>query len=337
MFTAKYFADKIVNKSQDICIPNLAINNNQIIVYDDNYKNKLFESIQNILEKEHNIKMSIFDISKIIKKCDIYKGKSIYDPYTATIRHFHLDVKEQLYYKYCKNIDYLLDIGIGKSTDMQFINKIGVKNVIGIEPSVESIQLGKERQLKFNSNSKTNLDIINGFGDEDWTKDIKYNKVLDHIYDVITFQFTIHYMMYNIEILMKNILRVSKKNTKIIITCMNGKLIHKDLNKNGKIEIMNSRKEPIFAIYGQYDFKDNNQIPKQSDILVYFKGSYGVVNGSIEPLVDIDRLIRFFNNNGFSIIEMKDFLSYNSKNKEKMDNIQKKVSYYYTSIVFEKN
>ena len=157
MYSAKYFVDKIVNKSQDICIPNLTINNNQITIYDNAKVDKLFMEIQNILEKDHNIIMTISDITNLIKKCDIYKGKSIYDPYTATIRHFHLDVKEQLYYKYCKNIDYLLDIGIGKSTDMQFINKIGVKNVIGIEPSKESIELGKERQNKFNKNSNEKI------------------------------------------------------------------------------------------------------------------------------------------------------------------------------------
>jgi hypothetical protein len=140
--------------------------------------------------------------------------------------------------------------------------------------------------------------------------------------------------MYNIEIVMKNILRVSKLGTKVIITCMDGQLIHDSFKQNNKIEIRN-KQEPIFAIFPQYDYKQK-EIPKKSDILVYFKAAYGVQNGSVEPLVDTSRLIKFFNNNGFQLLEKKRFLDYNSKNKNKMSDNQKKVSYYYTSLIFEK-
>lgn len=340
MFTAKYYADNIIsNKNSDkLCLANMTILNNQIIVFDDKTKSKLFDDIQKILKDDHKIDMSVVNIEKLFKKCDeeafdIYKGKSIYDPYTALIRHFHLDVKQQLFYKYCSNIDYLLDIGSGKLTDAQYWNKVGVKNVIGIEPSKESIQAGYDRLKKFGN--KTPVKIINGLGDVDWKSDSKYDPIFEHKYDAIVFNFTLHYMMYNIEILMKNILQVSKKGTKVIITCMDGKLIHEELHKHGKIEVRHND-QPIFAIFPKYD-NTQKEIPKRSDILTYFKGTYGVANGSIEPLVDVDRLIRFFENNGYKLLEHKKFLDYNSKNKQKMSNTQKKVSYYYTSLIFERS
>ena len=337
----KKYTDLIVNKdSKNLCIPNMLIEQNQIIVFDQETLNKLYKNIQTSLKKDHKITMSIMEIQELLKKCDdqafdIYKGPSIYYPYTALIRHFHLDVKEQLFYKYCRNIDFLLDIGSGKLTDAQFWTKVGIRNVIGIEPSKESIEKGYERQKKYKT--KTKINVINGLGDVDWKSDKKYNPIFEHTYDVITFQFTLHYMMHNIEILMKNILQVSKKGTKVIITCMDGRLIHTDLQKHNRIEIRNvtsNNKEPIFAIIPQYDYK---QLLKESDVLVYFKGTYGVESGSVEPLIDISRLISFFSNNGFKLLEIKKFLDYNSKNKQKMSDNQKKVSYYYTSIVFDKN
>jgi len=339
MFTTKYYTDLIVNDrtNKKLCIPNMTINQGQITVFDDITCNKLFSSIQTKLKNDHSITMSLDEIKNLLKKCDenafdIYKGPNIYDPFTALIRHFHLDVKEAIFYKYCKNANWLLDVGSGKLTDAQYWDKVGVKHVIGIEPSTESIKMGYERLKKFRN--KTDINVINGVGNVDWTTDKKYEQVLAHTYDIVTFQFTLHYMMYEIEIVMKNILRVTRKGTKVIITCMDGKLIHDELHKNGKIEVRNNQ-EPIFAIFPQYDHMETD-IPKKSDILVYFKGTYGVVNGSVEPLVDTERLIRFFDNNGFKLLEIKKFLDYNSKNKQKMNDTQKQVSYYYTSLIFER-
>jgi hypothetical protein len=114
---------------------------------------------------------------------------------------------------------------------------------------------------------------------------------------------------------------------------MDGELIHNELKKYHKIEVRNDQ-EPIFAIVPLYDYK-SNMIPDKSDILVYFKGAYGVASGSIEPLVNIKLLINELDKNAYKLLEMKKFLDYNSNNKNKMSNIQKRISYYYTSLIFE--
>lgn len=319
-----------------LCVPNMTVRQGKIVVFNEKIMDKIQKMIKEKAKEYYNYNISIDEVKKIIKKCnlqafDIYKGKIIYDPDTSIVKRFHLDVKQQIFYKYCKDANYLLDVGSGQLTDAQFWNKVGIKNVVGIEPSIDSIKKGMERLEKYGT--KTNIKLINGVGNADWKADDKYKVVFNNKYDVVTFQYTLHYMMYDIETVMKNISQVIKRGSKIIITCMDGKLIHNELNKYGKIEVRNSQ-EPIFAIFPQYDHTQET-IPRQNDILVYFKGAYGVASGSIEPLVDIDRLIKFFINNGFKLLEMKKFLDYNSRNKDKMSSIQKRISYYYTSLIFE--
>jgi SAM-dependent methyltransferase len=177
-----------------------------------------------------------------------------------------------------------------KLTDMRIWEEFNIKNVVGIEPSKESIKLGEERLQKHGF--KGDLKVINGVGDEDWVSVDKYNIALKNKYDVITFQFTLHYMMNNIDVVINNLKKVMNSPCKIIITCMDGNKIHSDFQRYKYIEVRN-RQEPIFAIIPMYDTKKD--IPeKDNNIIVYFKGAYGVSSGSIEPIIDINKLIRIF-------------------------------------------
>ncbi|QKF93919.1 mRNA capping enzyme [Fadolivirus algeromassiliense] len=321
---------------ENLCIPNMTIRQGKLVVFDEKAINDIHFMVKRKVKEFYNYDITLDEVKNILKKCNlqaynIYKGKNVYDPDTYLIKRFHLDVKQQIFYKYCKGIEYLLDVGSGQLTDAQYWNRVGVKNVIGIEPSVDSIKKGLERLEKFGT--KTNIKLINGVGDVDWKSDKKYSSIFNHKYDVITFQYTLHYMIYNIDTLINNILQVTKKGTKIIVNCMDGRLIHSELNKHGRIEVRNEQ-EPIFAIVPMYDYKQST-IPPKSDVLVYFKGAYGVASGSVEPLIDITSLIRKFGENNYKLLEIKKFLDYNSQNKNKMSNTQKKVSYYYTSLIFE--
>lgn len=318
-----------------LCIPNMTIRQGKLNIFDDKTIQFLNQTIKRKIKEFYDYDISINDVESLLQKCnvksfDIYKGKNTYDPDTSLIKKFHLDIKDQIYNEYCKNVEYLLDIGSGQLTDARYWNKVNVKNVIGIEPSIVSIRNGMERLQKFGT--KTNINIINGIGDIDWKSDKKYSDILKHKFDIITFQFTLHYMIPNIDIIIKNIKYISKKNTKIIITCMDGNKIYNDLITNKKIEVRNYQ-EPIFAIVPLNDLQ-NNKLINNINVLVYFKGAYGVANGSIEPLIDINNLIKTFDDNNFKLIKKTNFLEYKSHNKDKMNDIQKKVSSYYMSIIF---
>ena len=300
-----------------ICLPNMTIRQGRIIVFYGEYLEMYFK--------------------KLVKHCnvegfDIYKGEQVKDPDTSIIKYFHIMIKEDILKKYASNCEYLLDVGSGKLTDMRLWDKINVKNVVGIEPSIDSIELGNEKINKFGFKGKIN--VINGVGDIDWISDDKYKIVLDNKYDVITFQFTLHYMMNNIQTIINNLNKVMKKGTKIIITCMDGNKIQNDFNKYKQVEIRN-KQEPIFAIVPFY--KVTQQIPeKDNNILVYFKGAYGVSSGSLEPIIDINKLIKRFQENNLKLLERKNFADYNLPIKNKLYPNQLRVSSYYMSMIFIK-
>lgn len=321
-----------------LCIPNMTVRQGKIKVFDNRAIINIHTDVQKKLKEYYNEDMPLEKIQKLLQKCnlqsyDIYKGKEIRDPDTNIIKAFHLSIKEKIYKKYIQNVDYLLDIGSGKLTDLRFWTNNHVKNVVGIEPSIESIKKGYERIEKFKPSTK--VYIINGVGDVDWNDKI-YSEVMKHKYDIITFSFTIHYMINKINILLHNLLNVVKTGTKIIITCMDGNKIHKAFQSDGRVEVRNDQ-EPIFAIFPNYNYRQKDIPDNDNNILVYFKGAYGVASGSIEPIVDIDKLIKNFNEYGFKLLERKNFLDYDTPIKHKMSYTQKRVSSYYMSIVFEFN
>jgi len=321
-----------------ICLPNMTIRQGKLIVFYGDYLEYYFKKLRNKIKEYYNKDYTIEELKKKIRHCniegyDIYKGQMIKDPDTDIIKYFHIMIKKEILRKFAYNSKNLLDIGSGKLTDMRIWEEINIKKVIGIEPSLESIKMGDERLKKFGF--KGEINIINGVGDIDWKSDNKYKIIYDNIYDIVTFQYTLHYMMNNINIVLNNLKDIVKSGTKIIITCMDGNKINDNFKKFGKVEIRN-KQEPIFAIVPFYKISD--KIPNtDNNILVYFKGAYGVSSGSLEPIIDINNLINIFENNNYKLIEKKNFAEYNIPIKNKLNPYQLKVSSFYMSIIFEKN
>lgn len=320
-----------------ICLPNMTIRQGRIVTFYGDYLEIYFNKLKQVLKEYYNKDYTIDELKNMIKHCnvegfDIYKGEQVKDPDTSIVKYFHIMIKENILEKYAKNCEYLLDVGSGKLTDMRLWDKINVKNVVGIEPSIDSIELGNEKIAKFGFKGKIN--VINGVGDIDWNSDDKYKLVLENKYDVITFQFTLHYMMNNIQTIINNLNKVMKNGTKIIITCMDGNKIQNDFKRYQKVEIRN-KQEPIFAIVPFY--KVTAEIPeKDNNILVYFKGAYGVSSGSLEPIININKLIKIFEENKLKLLERRNFADYNLPIKNKLYPNQLRISSYYMSMIFQK-
>jgi hypothetical protein len=320
-----------------LCFPNMTIRQGKFVVFDDQTVEKIQNQVVQKLKEYYNYSISINEAKKILNRCnvtsfDIYKGPVVKDHDTGIIKGFHISVKEFLFKKYSNNVDNLLDIGSGQMVDAKSWKLCNIKHVVGVEPSVHSIKNAYANLEKIEYSN--NVHIINGVGDEDWRKNPKYSHVYENFYDVISFQFTIHYMFEKIDTLMDNINPVMKSGTKILISCMDGNKIHSSFDKNGRIEIRNYH-EPIFAIAAQYDYKQKN-IPNNGNILVYFKGAYGLSNGSIENILDVDKLIEIMKQHKIKLIDKKNFIDFDMPLKNKMSPIQKQVSSFYMSLVFEK-
>ena len=321
----------------ELCIPNLTVRQGYFLAFTQHYINNIhYPNIQKALKEYYNEDMSLNEIKSKIKKCstqgfEVYTGKVVKDEDTDIIKFNHGLIKTQIFEKYYKNISNLLDIGSGRLADLKYWTKLAIPHVVGIEPSIDAINLGKERK----NYDPSKVNIIHGVGEEEWTTDNKYKDVLKHKYDVISFQYTIHYMLTNLNILLSNLDKVSKSGTKVVITCMDGNKIHKNFNKYGKLEIRN-KFEPIFAIAADYNFNKPTITMGKDEIIVYFKGAYGVSSGSIEPIVDLNELDKKFSEHKFKHLETKNFASFNTNVKNKLLPIQLEVSSYYILKVYEK-
>lgn len=318
------------------CIPNMSINQGRVKVYIGDFLSVLHKIVQGMLYKWYGKKMSLDEIKDRLKECrlqeqSIYRGKVPSDPDTDNIKRFHTMVKKHYILKYCNNCDSLLDIGSGRLRDLDFWNNARIKHVVAIEPSKDSVKQAIHRIVK--RKYKVKVNVINGYGDESWNE-TKYKQVYQNKpYDCITFQFTIHYMFKNMNILMSNLASVSKKGTKVLVMFVDGDYVYDALQKNnGRIEVRNEQ-EPIFGIYTLY--KDRKK--KDTQVLVYFKGTYGVQAGSLEYLMFPDDLKDIFYESGFDLVEQKNFLELELKEKDVMTDIQKQVSKFYVAMIFEKN
>ncbi len=318
---------------QKPCIPNMKLNQGQITVYAGKNLNNMYNILKSMLKSWYSYNISMEELKERVRLCtedpsSIYAGKIPIDNDTQAIKDFHTDIKRYYILKYCKGCDSFLDVGAGRLRDLDFWNEAGIKNVVAIEPSQDSIKLGIRRIRT--RRPKTKIMIIKGVGDEDWNRNNYYNVKKYSPYDCVVFQFTIHYMFKKMDVLMKNLSMVTKKGTNIIINCVDGDYAYEQLVKGqGRTEVRNEQ-EPIFGIYSLHDFKD-----KTNQVLVYFKGTYGVQYGSIEYLVFKNYLLRKFD--GYTLVEEKGFLDIDLKLKNKMTDLQKEVSRYYKCYIFKKN
>jgi hypothetical protein len=146
--------------------------------------------------------------------------------------------------------------------------------------------------------------------------------------DSITFEFTIHYMIYNDNILLKNIQRVSKKGTKIIIHCLNGELIYKLLKDTDKI-IVHKNKEEVFYIQKKY-----NDTDKFKKISVFFKNVQGLDNIVDEYLVMNESLINIFIKYNYKLLEYVKFIE-NYDDKFNLEEYELDISKLYITYIFE--
>jgi hypothetical protein len=337
---------KINNYDSDPCFPNLSLRKGHMTIYTDKEIDKKLYTVKNYFKAWHNIDTNINDLKKDIKKCNelphyIYSKKPDRNQYSSEIIRYHNMSAKHYINKYFKT-DKLLDIGAGPLRNIEYYQRIGIKKLVAIEPSSMSIKEGK--QYHKDKHLRISLDFIEGFGDELWEGNTTYKDVVrQKPYDSILFKFTIHYMIKNIDIVLKNISNVDKIGTTIIITCLDGNKINEKLNKHNANSV--GRYEIIFGdepLYGVYSFNNNNNTNNNSlkQIMVYFKGVYGVESGSIEYVVDTSLLINKFNSIGYTVLENTNFLDINDPEliriKNKLNNAQKLVSELHKIIVLKK-
>lgn len=320
---------KIINNLDcfnTLCIKNITFNKGETKINNNESIDSMYENIHNFAKKSYNIDIPISYIKQHLVKCvdkfdTIYKNKVKYiDPLIREQIKIHRQISNHYIYKYGRNKENLLDMGSGKLSGSWVYSKANIKNVYGVEPSTYSIELAKEMIKK---SSKTKFILINAFADKQLNIDVKF--------DIITFIFTIHYMLKNLHVVISNIKKLSKVGTIIIITCVNGDKIYEKLSNSDSYEI----KYYNSVYWGVYKFNSKNI--KDDTVLFYMKDVYGLEMGSEEYLVPVNSLIENFQKNNIKLKYSNSFKNEYNKipNSPKLKTFQYDILNMQNILIFE--
>ena len=129
------------------------------------------------------------------------------------LRKYHQNIKINYINKYAFNTDLLMDIGSSQLKSMRWWNTARVKKVVAMEPSLELFDLGMI-YLRKDFYGRRHVTFLRGVGEKSWFNGegglndfaSKYliNMIKNNVKaNAITFEFTFHYMIYNMKILME--------------------------------------------------------------------------------------------------------------------------------------
>jgi len=280
-----------------------------------------------------------------------YTGKVNKNIYTNPVKTCHMDIKTKLIELYVKNSNLVIDIGCGRCHDLPLLAKNGVKKMIGIEPSECSFFSGIKK-AKFLKEIKTIL--IRGIGNKTWHngdgaltdkgKETMIKLFKNNIgADMINMCWTIHYCMdtkQDFLNLFHNIDTNLVVGGKVMILSMNGRLIHKLLQKNNGTYKNIVDGNTIFQLTSYYDHSKNKLNAYGNTIGVKLAGAYGLDNEIKENLVVSDFIIGFFKANGYNLIYKNNFINFATDNNieciKSYSIPQKKISAFYDIIIIEK-
>jgi hypothetical protein len=247
--------------------------------------------------------------------------------YFYNMRRFHNQIKRNLYNKYTKKGDEIMELAVGKSGDMQKWISNNVKRVVGYDIYEPSIEEGKRRVLE--AKSKGKIPEI-----ELYVKDLSRN-VLDGDkgFDVVSSMFAFHYFFESKETfntIMSSIDNNLKDGGYFMGAMFDGEKIKNLLNKGDYI--LNDNNETRFIIKKYDNFSDNLFGNK---ISVFLRDT--VLDEPMdEYLVYFNDFVRVIKERGYNLIESKMFneLSNPSFN---LNNLSKNISFLNRTFVFKRN
>lgn len=263
---------------------------------------------------------------------DLYKYKNVKESnfFFQTMRTFHNNIKKDLYDKYLKNTVNLLELCSGKCGDLHKWIHSNIQNVDGFDYCNDSKLECKRRIDSINPELNKRFK----FYTVDLT-DIKLNLTMfeDDKYDNACCHFALHYFFKSKNSLdnLFNILNKSLKTNGIFIcTFMDNSELYKLFN-NKTTKSFELDNELIYYLK-RYDFSNpefNNKID------VYLNGQNYLSSGSNEFIIDYEKLVKRFNEQGYELLESKLFKDL-YKNIQ-MTDYEKDISFLNRYCVFKSN
>ncbi len=360
----KSIKNNVMNELINKYIKLLKNKKNEIPCVEAEYKNKkidyrYYKKFINKLKSEKNIvnvknknvnKIEMCKINAYNKYLKQVPSKGLF----MNLRKYHQNIKSNYIHKYAFNTDLLMDIGSSQLKSMRFWNSARIKKVVAMEPSLELFDLGMI-YLRKDFYGRRHVTFLRGVGEKSWANGegglndfaSKYlmNIIKNNVKaNVLTFEFTFHYMIYNIKTLMENIKSVSKSGTKVIIHCINGDFLMNIFKEKDKYEVL---KDNNVVFYAEKDFESKNKSAskiksssKSKELLdlkkvnIFFSGAQGLNNVIPEYLVIKEDIVKVFEKYGFKLVEFTPFSEQNHKDFG-LEPYEFDVSKIYTSYVFE--
>lgn len=254
-------------------------------------------------------------ISNPISIKDIEKGISGFCG-----RKFHNFVKDFLIGKYMKNKN-VLNIGSGAGGNIGKYKKHNIKQLVGVNIVNVEYNHNKSKMRFYKANNE--MYSIKNL--------IKNNKVKQ--FDVINCQFALHYFFKNEQTLFNFISNV-KQNLK-----EGGILVTTFIDSSLLLKLMNNKKEYKSSVV---EFKLNtnstNSLTGQ-EVEVDLKGTkYFKHKTSKEYLINTKLFVKLMQNNGFNLLENKNFEEfYQSYEDQSLSSDDKKFSFLNNAVVLQKS
>lgn len=226
------------------------------------------------------------------------------------LRRFHNYIKRMTLEKFAKNKESVLDLASGKGGDFGKYRDIGIKYVEAYDIDEKSVEISKSRASSILDDKKNSMSI------EVLMKDLNISDVdSKYKFDVIVSNFALHYFYNNLGHFVDNIVKSSKKGTKVILTFFDSSKIKEHDNSNSKIIKVN-----------------------ESQIDVYIKDS--VLNKPTrEYIVDLQKVKDTMKENGFNLISEKNFSEFYDSWASKgnfLSEEEKLFSFMNVEVIFEK-
>lgn len=244
--------------------------------------------------------------------------------YFYNMRRFHNNVKRQLYDKYTKNIDKLLDLACGKGGDLDKWVSNNIKHVVGYDIDEKSILEAQRRVRDYKSPINTQVEV--------YVKDLSKNVIEGNKdCDVVTSMFAFHYFFETEETfntIMKSIDNNLKDGGYFMGAMFDGESLRRVL-KNGDYTLMD-KNEVKFNINVYKPLTDN---PFGNKIGVYLKDT--VLDEPMdEYVVYFDKFVDIMKSRGYELINTKMFNEIDENSK--LNNVEKGVSYLNRFFVFKR-
>ena len=231
------------------------------------------------------------------------------------VRKYHNFIKKYLYNKYV-NGGSIIEIAGGRGGDLFKLNHRKVEFLLLTDLSQDALDEAQRRYKTMKTKMK--VKFMQGDFNNDLIEKVKNEIKPRKEVDVISCQFAFHYFLKNkktLENVFNNIDTFLKKGGYFIFTTFDGGLVHEKV-KNNELNIQKNKKT-IVKIKKKYNNNKLKNLGQEVDVYVESIGEHP------EYLVNYEYIIKYFKENGYSLVESElfskkfgEFKGLNNENKE---------------------